>query len=82
MKNQILRTKSDYNKLTLNLEKRKANLLELDKNSSEYKSLLKKVIFDTIYLEGHALCLDNEQERRKLSNILYKLWIEIENCRG
>lgn len=78
MNNQILRTKSDYNKFVLNLEKRKAKLVELDKNSSEYKKLLKKIIFDTVTAKGHAFCLDNENERRKLANIIYKLWTEIE----
>lgn len=78
MNNQILRTKSDYNKFVLNLEKRKAKLVELDKNSSEYKKLLKKIIYDTVTAEGHAFCLDNENERRKLSNIIFRLWTEIE----
>lgn len=78
MNNQKLKTKNDYDKFVLNLEKRKAKLLELDKNSSEYKKLLKKIIFDTVTAKGHAFCLDNENERRKLTNIIYKLWTEIE----
>ncbi|CAN5650660.1 hypothetical protein BH24ACI2_BH24ACI2_03190 [soil metagenome] len=78
MKNQILRRKSNYDKFALNLENSKAKLSTLDKNSSEYNKLLKKVISDTISVKGHAFCLDNENERRKLSNIIYKLWVEIE----
>ena len=77
MKIKSLMTKNDFDKAVLNLQKNKTRLADLNKNSVKHRKLVKKIISETIYVEAHSLCLDTEGERRKLSNIIFKLYNEI-----
>ncbi|MBC7798851.1 MAG: hypothetical protein H7Z37_18435 [Pyrinomonadaceae bacterium] len=73
MKNSMLKIKDDYSKIVLALKNNKAKLKISEKSSHEYKKLVKKVIRDTIFVEGHSFCLDNSKERNKLSDIIFEL---------
>ena len=77
MKNAYLRLKSDYQKQLQKVERIKAQLISLERETDDYNKKLKKLIGLVIFTKAHAYCLDNEKERKKLTNIIYDLLSEI-----
>ncbi len=78
MKNTHLRLKSDYLKQLQKVERVKTQLVLLERGTDGYNKKLKKLIGLVVFTKGHSYCLDNEKERKKLTNIIYDLLSEIE----
>ena len=78
MQNYSLKSKSEYQSLLNKLEQAEIKLLGLKKRTNNYNKSLKNLIKLTLSAKTSGYCLDNKRERKKATNFIYNLLIEIE----
>lgn len=77
MRSSLLKSKADYLNLIKKLDTQKLELLETPKGTEEFQKKLKGFIELTLFVKAHSYCLDNDRERKKITNIIYSSLLEL-----
>lgn len=78
MRNYSLKSKADYLALTERLEEQKLELLKSQRGTEEFKKALKRFIELTLFVKAHSYCLDNETERKKVTNVIFTSLLDLD----
>lgn len=70
----------NYRQLKIVLNQKKNLLTKLGKTSSDYKKELRNYFKLLIFVKAHSLSLDTREERKRLLNLLWKEFKDLEFC--
>jgi len=70
----------NYRQLKMVLDQKKNFLIRLRKTSPDYRKELRNYFKLLIFVKAHSLALDTKEERKRLLNLLWKEFKDLEFC--